>query len=150
MLENYVDDIVGIITTNKAAIGITNVFDEVDWENNHQRESTGYPVCMVDAIREISSSESSMDIQMEVQIWLLFNIESQTPPIYNAARAAAWEAAKKIRKTYLRNISAGSSVSGKGWEEPDTVEIEGSLVILQDRKVYGILMTVTTTSPITE
>ena len=143
MLENYVDDVYAALDDNKVAIGLVKVYEEDLFEQLNIREHSELPIALVESVTHRRTREDHMHKEMVVTIMLLHGIApgDSTPVSYKAARALAWAMEEDIGENYLRHIAT--------WEEPESVESEGSMILIGNRKIYGILMTVTTLSPVT-
>lgn len=145
MLENYVDDVYDALNDNKVAIGLVTVYEEDLFEQLNIRTAGQLPIALVDGTIHRRTRENHMYKEMVVTIMLLFNPVDDdgkyTPVSYKNARAAAWAMEEDIGETYLRNVAT--------WEEPESVDSEGGLILIGNRKIYGLLMTVTTLSPVT-
>ena len=143
MLEDYIDAVYAALDDNKVALGLVTVYEEDLFEQINIREADQLPIALVDGSIHRRTQEDHMYKEMAIHIMLLFDLGegNYTPASYKAARAAAWAMEEDIGETYLRNIAT--------WEEPDSVDSEGAMILLGNRKVYSIMMTVTTISPVT-
>jgi len=143
MLEDYTDAVYAALDDNKVAIGLVKVYEEDLFEQINIRAAAELPIALVDGSVHRRTREDHMYKEMVVTIMLLFDlgVGNYTPANYKAARAAAWAMEEDIGETYLRNIDT--------WEEPESVDSEGSMILIGNRKIYGLLMTVTTVSPVT-
>lgn len=145
MLETYVDAVYAALDDNKAAIGLVTVYEEDLFEQINIRKASELPIALVDGISHRRTRENHMYKEMVIAILLLFDpVDDEgkyTPVSYKAARAAAFSMEEDIGENYLRHIAT--------WEEPESVESDGSMILIGNRKIYQILMTVTTVSPVT-
>jgi len=143
MLEDYIDDVYSALDDNKAAIGLVAVHQEDLFEQINIRTAAELPIALVDGSVHRRTQDNHLYKEMVVTILLLFDLGegNYTPASYKEARAAAWTMEELIGETYLRNIAT--------WEEPDSMDSEGSMILIGNRKIYGLLMTVTTISPVT-
>jgi len=143
MLEDYVDAVYAALNDNKVAIGLVTVYEEDLFEQINIRAASELPIALVDGSGHRRTQENHLYKEMVVTIMLLFDLGTgnYTPATYKTARAAAWAMEETIGETYLRNMET--------WEEPESVDSEGGMILIGNRKIYGLLMTVTTISPVT-
>lgn len=143
MLKDYVKDIYAALNDNKAAIGLVTVYREDLFEQLNFRTASQLPVALVDGGIHRRTREEHIYKEMVVTIMLLFDLGegNYTPASYDEASDEAWAMEEDIGENYLRNLET--------WEEPESVDSEGSMILIGNRKIYGLLMTVTTRSPVT-